>query len=65
MSVTIAAMTASDRLDTSRIFQEGIDTGNVTFATQPPASWDEWCKGKITTCSLIARNNDEIVGWAP
>jgi phosphinothricin acetyltransferase len=64
MSVTIAAMTASDWLDVSRIYQEGIDTGNATFATAPPASWGEWCRGKINICSLVARSDDEVVGWA-
>jgi L-amino acid N-acyltransferase YncA len=64
MAITIAAMTASDWPDVSRIYQEGIDTGNATFATQPPASWDEWCRGKINACSLVAHNDDEVIGWA-
>jgi L-amino acid N-acyltransferase YncA len=64
MTISVAAMTASDWLHVFRIYQEGIDTGNATFATQPPFSWDEWCKGKINTCSLVAHNDDEVIGWA-
>lgn len=64
MTISVAAMTASDWPHVSRIYQEGIDTGNATFATQPPASWDEWCRGKINACSLVARNDEEVIGWA-
>jgi L-amino acid N-acyltransferase YncA len=64
MSVIITAMIAADWLDVSRIYQEGIDTGNATFATQPPVSWDAWCESKINSCSLVARNDHVVVGWA-
>jgi len=64
MAISINLMTSSDWPHVFRIYQEGIDTGNATFATQPPASWDTWCKDKITSCSLVARNNDEVIGWA-
>jgi L-amino acid N-acyltransferase YncA len=64
MSVIIAAMSAADWVDVSRIYQEGIDTRNATFATAPPASWEAWCKGKINSCSLVARDGNAVVGWA-
>ena len=64
MAITVAAMTTSDWPHVSRIYQEGIDTGNATFATQPPASWDEWCKNKTNSCNLVARNDEEVIGWA-
>lgn len=64
MAIIVAAMTASDWPPVSRIYQEGIDTGNATFATQPPASWEAWCESKINSCSLVARNDEEVIGWA-
>jgi L-amino acid N-acyltransferase YncA len=64
MAISIAAMTAADWPDVSRIYQEGIDTGNATFAAAPPVSWEAWCEGKINSCSLVARNEGEVVGWA-
>jgi phosphinothricin acetyltransferase len=66
MPILVSPMAASHWSDVSRIYQEGIDTGQATFAIAPPASWDEWCKGKINACSLVARDEDnhEIAGWA-
>jgi L-amino acid N-acyltransferase YncA len=64
MTITISPMTQSDWNAVYRIYQEGIDTGNSTFESAPPASWDEWRKGKINSCSIVARDGDEIVGWA-
>ena len=62
--VQVAAMTAADWPVVAAIYQEGIDTGNATFETAPPASWEAWRKGKINTCSLAARVGNSIVGWA-
>ena len=45
------------------IYREGIETGNATFAPQPPATWKEWCKNKIAACSLVAKENQKILGW--
>ena len=66
MSIFVSPMNASHWADVSRIYQDGIDTGQATFAIVPPASWDEWCKGKINSCSLVAHHEDihEIAGWA-
>ena len=64
MQITLAGMTQSDWPAVSRIYQEGINTGNATFATEPPAAWDEWRRGKINSCSLVARDKEEVVGWA-
>jgi L-amino acid N-acyltransferase YncA len=66
----ISAITETDWPAVARIYQEGIDTGNATFAAHPPRSWEKWCAHKIDTCSLIARVqpvagvDDWIVGWA-
>lgn len=62
--ITISAMRVSDWPDVSRIYQEGINTGNATFATKPPLAWADWIRTKINSCSLVARDNGSIVGWA-
>jgi L-amino acid N-acyltransferase YncA len=62
--IRIEAMTEADWPEVSRIYQEGIDTGEATFATAPPASWEAWCEGKINSCSLVARDEISVVGWA-
>ena len=46
------------------IYREGIATGNATFATEPPASWAAWSAGKINACSIVARDGQDILGWA-
>lgn len=64
MALTITTMVAADWPQVATIYREGIATGHATFASQPPATWEEWCKNKMTTCSLVARENHEILGWA-
>jgi L-amino acid N-acyltransferase YncA len=66
MSIITSPMTAAHWADVAQIYQDGINTGQATFAVAPPASWDEWCRGKINPCSLIAQdaNHHEITGWA-
>lgn len=64
MQITIHPMTPADWPTVAQIYQQGIDTGNATFATCPPESWQEWSKGKINECSLVAKEGDAILGWA-
>ena len=46
------------------IYREGIATGNATFATEPPASWAAWIAGKLDACSIVARDRQNMLGWA-
>jgi L-amino acid N-acyltransferase YncA len=64
MQITIHPMIETDWPVVAQIYQQGIDTGNATFATCPPGSWQEWCQGKINECSLVAKDGDSIQGWA-
>jgi L-amino acid N-acyltransferase YncA len=64
MEIEIAPMTEADWPGVAAIYQEGIDTGNATFAQNPPASWAEWQKSKINACSLVARSESGLRGWA-
>jgi phosphinothricin acetyltransferase len=64
MTITISAMAEPDWPAVAAIYQEGIDTGNATFTPAPPTSWEEWQRGKLAACSLVAREEDAVVGWA-
>ncbi len=46
-----------------RIFKEGIETGNATFNSQAPDSWEEWVSDKILHCCLVAKSKGRVVGW--
>ncbi|MDR7130913.1 phosphinothricin acetyltransferase [Algoriphagus sp. 4150] len=47
----------------SEIYRQGLDTGNATFASEVP-SWNEWDKGHLQACRLVAEINATVVGWA-
>lgn len=61
--IQITEMNASDWSAVTRIYQEGIDTKIATFQNTIP-TWDEWDKGHITSCRLVAKENDQVIGWA-
>ena len=64
MTITISIMEEKDWADVARIYREGIETGNSTFENEPPTSWEEWAEKKVNDCSLVARDDGAIVGWA-
>ena len=47
----------------SEIYRQGLDTGNATFASEVP-SWNEWDKGHLQACRLVAEGDGIIAGWA-
>lgn len=63
MDVTIEAMTAEDWPAVRAILLEGIATGLATFETEAPeyAAWDA---AHLTAPRLVAREIDDILGWA-
>lgn len=56
-------MRAEDWNEVSKIYAEGIATGYATFETQVP-SYESWDKAHLTSCRLVAVNNQDILGWA-
>lgn len=56
-------MTESDWPSVSRIYREGIETGNATFETAVP-TWDDWDAGHIESCRLVCEIGAEVVAWA-
>jgi phosphinothricin acetyltransferase len=45
------------------IYAEGIATGNATFTIEPPRSWAAWAKGKHLNCCMVAKIDEQVVGW--
>lgn len=53
----------TDWKQVSKIYQEGLDTGNATFELNVPA-WDEWDKGHIKECRIVAEIDNKVIGWS-
>jgi phosphinothricin acetyltransferase len=45
------------------IYAAGIATGNATFETVVP-EWAKWDGGHLQNCRLVARDSQQILGWA-
>jgi L-amino acid N-acyltransferase YncA len=56
-------MTPADWPQVRAIYVEGIATGLATFETETP-DWEQWDAGHLSTCRLVARRGDSVVGWA-
>jgi L-amino acid N-acyltransferase YncA len=59
----IVEMQPGDWESVSRIYGEGIATGNATFEQQVPA-FKAWSSAHIPGCSLVARKDGAVLGWA-
>ena len=59
----IRAMSAEDWPAVSRIYGEGIASGNSTFEQEIP-EWSAWVSSHFPSCRFVALRNDQIVGWA-
>lgn len=62
MEYRIEEMRASDWKQVRNIYLEGIKTGIATFQTEAPA-WENWDKGHLADCRLVARSEKGILGW--
>lgn len=62
MEYNIDVMKASDWEQVKNIYLEGIKTGIATFQTEAPA-WKNWDRGHLNSCRLVARSQNEILGW--
>jgi len=52
-----------DYPEISRIYLEGIATGQATFQTEAP-SWNDWDNSHCRHSRIVAKNNNEVIGWA-
>lgn len=56
-------MTADDWTSVSSIYDQGIATGDATFELKSP-SWDDWDKGHLKICRVVAEYEQLVIGWA-
>ncbi len=62
-AVLIESMSDQDWGAVRAIYLEGIATGNATFETTAP-EWAKWDAGHLRACRLVARSQDDVLGWA-
>jgi len=62
-SMQVESMAADDWPAVREIYAQGIATGNATFEKNPPEH-DAWDRGHLASCRLVAREGNEVVGWA-
>lgn len=63
MTIKIRFVTSEDWLDVKRIYEAGIDTKKATFESKAPESYNEWFGEAIPTCSFVALEENQILGW--
>ena len=56
-------MQPSDWARVSKIYQEGIDTKLATFEIEVP-TWECWNESHLSDARLLAKLDEEVVGWA-
>jgi len=61
--ITIEKMTQADWPVVKTIYEEGIQTGNATFEQSAP-EWDIWDNSHLKTGRVVAKEDDNIIGWA-
>jgi phosphinothricin acetyltransferase len=62
-SFTIAPMRIADWPAIRTIYEEGLATGQATFETTAP-EWAAWDAGHRPDCRLVARQGNQVIGWA-
>ena len=62
--MNIRLMHEEDWSAVKSIYQGGIDTGQATFESSPPATWQEWSQKFLPNLSLVYLADGKVVGWA-
>ncbi|MEA2645943.1 MAG: hypothetical protein QOE92_1026 [Chloroflexota bacterium] len=62
-AVTVDTMTAADWPRVGAIYEAGIATGDATFEERAPA-WEDWDRTHLAAPRLVARDEDDVIGWA-
>jgi len=63
IAMNIKTLAEQDYPAVAAIYQEGIATGNATFATAAP-SWSDWDRAHTKSCRLAAEADGKVLGWA-
>jgi len=59
----IRAMRETDWPQVAAIYQQAINRGDSTFATELPDT-EAWIREHRTECRLVAEENGNVIGWA-
>ena len=62
-SLIFRKLTFSDWEEVSKIYSEGLDTGNATFETNVP-DWNDWDNGHLSDGRIVAEKDGKVVGWS-
>ena len=63
MNCIVDELKSSDWEQVRSIYLQGIKAGNSTFETDAP-SWELWDAAHHTFARLVARDGNEVLGWA-
>jgi L-amino acid N-acyltransferase YncA len=63
MELSIEPLSAADWGVVREVYAQGIATGQATFEERPPP-WDEWDRGHLAECRLVARRGGRVVAFA-
>jgi len=61
-SVKVRGLGPDDWPEVSRIYAEGIATGNATFETKAP-TWQEWDAAHLPAHRVVAERERRVVAW--
>lgn len=61
--VAIEGLLPTDWPRVCAIYLDGILSGNATFETEPPG-WEQWDRGHLPFGRLLARGEENVLGWA-
>lgn len=59
----IQAMLPEHWEEVKAIYEKGIATGQATFQTAAPATWELWDQGHLSHSRFVAITNNKVVGW--
>ena len=59
----VQALHEGDWPEVREIYRQGIATGNATLEVEIP-SWQSWDAAHLSSCRLVCRQGQSIVGWA-
>ena len=63
LGMTIEQMRSDDWPSVRQIYLEGLATNQASFETTAP-DWADWDANHLADCRLVAKQDDEVVGWA-
>ncbi len=61
--MTVRELVEDDWPSVSRIYREGIVSGDATFETEVP-TWERWDAGRHRACRIVAVRDGDVVGFA-